>query len=82
MKAKARENIGRQMVWLENLLADGRPFLTGANFTVADAYAFVVANWSPRVGVDLARWPNIAAFVQRVAQRPATAQAMQAEGLS
>ena len=81
VKAKARENIGQQMVWLENLLADGRPFLTGANFTVADAYAFVVANWSPRVGVDLARWPNIAAFVQRVAQRPATAKAMQAEGL-
>ena len=80
-KDKARENIGRNMDWLEGLLSDGRPFLTGENFTVADAYAFVVANWSPRVGVDLSRWPNVAAFVARVAERPAVVAAMKSEGL-
>lgn len=80
-KDKARENIGRNMNWLEGLLSDGRPFLTGENFTVADAYAFVVANWSPRVGVDLSRWPNVAAFVARVAERPAVVAAMKSEGL-
>lgn len=80
-KAKARENVGRQMQWLERLLADGRPYLTGADFTVADAYAFVVANWSPRVGVDLDQWPNVRAFVARVATRPAAVTAMKAEGL-
>ena len=80
-KDKARENIGRNMDWLEGLLSDGRPFLTGKDFTVADAYAFVVAGWSPRVGVDLSRWPNVKAFVARVAERPAVVAAMKSEGL-
>lgn len=81
-KAKARENIGRNLDWLEGLLSDGRPFLTGPDFTVADAYAFVVAGWCPRVGVDLGRWPKVKAFVERVAGRPAVAKARQAEGLA
>lgn len=81
-KAGARENIGRNLDWLEGLLSDGRPFLTGTDFTVADAYAFVVAGWCPRVGVDLGRWPKVQAFVERVAARPAVARARQAEGLA
>lgn len=80
-KAKARDTIGRNMDWLGGLLSDGRAFLTGPDFTVADAYAFVVASWSPRVGVDLDLWPHVRAFVERVAQRPATVAAMRAEGL-
>lgn len=80
-KAKARENATRNMDFLERRLSDGGPFLTGEDFSVADAYAFVVANWAPRVGLPLDRWPNIAAFVQRVAQRPAAEKAMKAEGL-
>ncbi|MRX49504.1 glutathione transferase GstA [Paracoccus sp. S-4012] len=80
-KAAARQSIGRNMAWLEQLLSDGRPYLTGATYTVADAYAFVVANWSPRVGVDLGQWPNMQAFVARVAERPATVKALKAEGL-
>lgn len=81
-KVKARETIGKNMAWLEGLLSDGRPFLTGPDFTVADAYAFVVARWSPRVGVDLGQWLHVQAFVSRVAQRPAALKAMQAEGLA
>ncbi|WP_255440710.1 glutathione transferase GstA [Paracoccus sp. MC1854] len=81
VKASARENVASNMEWLEGLLSDGRPFLTGSNFTVADAYAFVVASWAPRVGVALERWPNIQLFVQRVAERPAAAKAMKTEGL-
>jgi glutathione S-transferase len=48
---------------------------------VADAYLFVVANWSNFVGIDLGRWPALKAFQARVAARPKVQEAMEAEGL-
>ncbi|WP_444665971.1 glutathione transferase GstA [Cereibacter changlensis] len=77
----ARGVVAKKLGWIEGLLADGRDFLTGSAFTVADAYAFVVVNWSGLVGVDLADFPKIRAFADRVRSRPAVQQAMQAEGL-
>lgn len=80
-KAAAREAVGKQLDWLESRFADGRAYPTGPEFTVGDAYAFVVCTWAPRQGIDLAGWPNVAAFVERVSQRPATVAAMTQEGL-
>lgn len=80
-KDAARANVARKFDWLETRLADGRAFLTGANFTVADAYAFVVSNWANFTGIPLASWPRLQAFVERVAARPAAQDAMKAEGL-
>ena len=58
-----------------------RPFLLGERFSVADAYLFTVLNWSKRVGIDLARWPSLHSYVQRIAARPAVRTAMETEGL-
>lgn len=80
-KAAARVNVGKKFDWLETRLADGRAFLTGPTFTVADAYAFVVSNWANFNQIDLAGWPKLKSFVERVAARPATQAAMKAEGL-
>lgn len=77
----ARTNVGKKLDWLESLLADGRSFLTGAEFTIADAYAFVVSNWSGHVGVSLDNWPKVKAFVARVAGRPAVQKTLKEEGL-
>lgn len=80
-KDTARTNVGKKFDWLEAGLADGRDYLTGANFTVADAYAFVASNWANFTGISLAAWPKLNAFVQRVAARPSAQAAMKAEGL-
>jgi glutathione S-transferase len=53
----------------------------GDAFTVADAYLFVMARWASRVGIDLADWPNLKGFHDRVQARPKVQQAMKAEGL-
>ena len=53
----------------------------GDKFTVADAYLFTVLRWSPRVEIDLAKWPNVKAYVDRVAARPKVQEALKAEGL-
>lgn len=75
-------NIGRKLDVVEKALADGRLYLTGPNFTVADAYLFVVLSWAPNLGVDLARWPRLGEFSKRVIARTAVQAAMAAEGLS
>ena len=67
---------------LAAMLADGRPYLTGNDLTVADVYAFVILNWSNFVEAPLDAWPAIQSFTARVAQRAAVQKAMAAEGLA
>lgn len=81
-KATAKTNAQQKFDWLEARLADGRAYLTGADFTIADAYAFVVANWANFTGISLDGWPKLKAFVARVAARPATQATLKAEGLA
>lgn len=80
-KSKAGANVATKFDYLNGLLGDGRKFLLGDDFTVADAYMFAVSNWSNFLGIDLKTWPNVDAFVLRVANRPAAQAAMKAEGL-
>jgi len=81
VKATLREKIGRRYDLLEQRFADGRPFLMGEAFTIADAYLFTLVNWAGWVDIDTSRWPRIGAFVQRIAARPAVQAALEAEGL-
>jgi glutathione S-transferase len=80
VKEYTTQNIEKKFDWLNKQLA-GRQYLTGDQFTIADAYLFVVANWSNFVGIDLGRWPALKAFQDRVAARPKVQEALAAEGL-
>ncbi len=80
MKNYARNNLTRRLIHAETQLAN-TPYLMGDHFTVADAYFFVVMNWSNAVGFDLAPYPHIKEYMARVAARPAVQAAMRAEGL-
>jgi glutathione S-transferase len=79
-KKIVKENIAMRFDWLDKQLA-GKEYLIGKQFTVADAYAFVLIGWSKFQGIDLARWPNIAAYHKRVGARAKVQEALQAEGL-
>ncbi len=80
VKAYTVQNLEKKFDWLNKQLT-GKQYLTGDQFTIADAYLFVVANWSNFVGIDLNRWPALKAFQDRVAARPKVKEAMEAEGL-
>ena len=80
VKEYYQKRLFKKLEWLNAALA-GKTYLTGNDFTIADAYAFVVINWTNFVGIDLAKWPAIQAFQARVAARPKVQEALVAEGL-
>ena len=80
VKEYSVQNLEKKFDWLNKQLA-GKQYLTGNTFTIADAYLFVVVNWSNFVGIDLGRWPALKEFHARVAARPKVEEAMSAEGL-
>ena len=59
----------------------GKQYLMGDQFTVADAYLFTVLNWAPMVKVDLSKWPVLGEYQKRVGSRPKVVEALKAEGL-
>ncbi len=79
-KTIVKEGLAARFDWLDQQLAS-RDYLLGKQFSVADAYAFVLLGWTKPMQIDLAQWPNLAAFHQRVGARPKVQEALQAEGL-
>jgi len=72
--------LAKKFDWLSGYLG-AKNFLLGNTFTVADAYLFTLLNWTGFVKIDLGKWPLLAAYHSRVAQRPKVQEAMKAEGL-
>jgi glutathione S-transferase len=79
-KALFRQKIGERLKWVDSQL-EGRDYLMGAQFTVADAYLYVLAGWSGTVGVEIGALKHLGAFMQRMNARPAVQAARKAEGL-
>jgi glutathione S-transferase len=70
--------LGRRLDYIANALRD-RKFLSGEQFTIADAYLFTILNWRKALRFDLDRWPAIAQYQDRVGALPAVQKAMAAE---
>ena len=80
VKEATKANITKRLGYLNDKLA-GKQYLMGSNFTVADAYAFTIVNWTNFVGIDLKPYPNLAAYMGRVAARPKVLETLKSEGL-
>lgn len=80
MKNAARTSLAHRFGYVARML-EGREYLSGEQFSVADAYLFTVASWSGFVGFDLSDWPLLQAYIARIAARPAVQQALRDEGL-
>ena len=74
-KPIAKQNIATRFDWLDKQLA-GKDYLMGKQFTVADAYLFVLLNWTRPTQIDLSKWPNLAAYQKRVGARPKVKEAL------
>ena len=80
MKAVQLGVIERRMNALDKML-DGKQYLMGDDFSVADAYLFNIMLWANKHNIDIAQWPNVSAVNARVGARAAVVEAMTAEGL-
>ena len=81
LRAATVETLGKKFDVLEKQLGDG-PWMTGDKFTVADAYAYAVLNWTRIHKIDLGKWPGLKSFLERAAQRPGVHKALAEEGLA
>ncbi len=79
-KEGVKATLSKRLDWLSREL-DGKPYLMGDTFTVADAYLFTVLGWAPHVGFDLSSWPVFERHAARVRERPKVVEALKAEGL-
>jgi glutathione S-transferase len=77
VRAYALEKARARFAHLEEVLSS-RDYLNGA-FSVADAYLFVVLNWTRVRGPDLAAFPRLDAYRERLAGRPSAARAFSEE---
>ncbi|HMN75094.1 MAG TPA: glutathione transferase GstA [Burkholderiaceae bacterium] len=69
-----------RLSWVDARL-EGKTYLMGEQFTVADAYLFTLTNWARPVGLEISHLARLGAYMARVAARPAVQQAMKDEGL-
>lgn len=75
-----KDKLAARFAELDQVLA-GHPYLAGDGFSIADAYAFTIVRWAPMLGMSLQAYPQLEAYLQRIAARPAVQTALQAEGL-
>jgi len=79
-KATVKSKLRSRFEWVDKEL-EGKDYLSGEHFSVADGYLFTVSSWAKPTGVDLSGLTNLLAWKERVAARPAVQAAMKAEGL-
>ena len=79
-KESVKATLSKRLDWLSKQL-EGKQYLLGDKFSIADGYLFTVLNWAGMVKFDLGKWPLIQQYAARVGQRPKVVEAMKAEGL-
>ncbi len=75
MRPQITANLDRRYAYIDDKLA-GNTFLMGDQFTVADAYLFIVSRWAPGVKYDLSAKQNVKEWQKRVGERDAVKQAL------
>jgi glutathione S-transferase len=79
-KQVLRDGLAPKFDYLTKRL-EGRSYAFGDGFSAVDCYLFTVLGWPQYVGIDLAKWPVIKSYVDKIAQRPSVQAALKAEGL-
>lgn len=77
--SELKTRVAARQSYLDNLLADGRGFILGDSYSVADCYLYTVTRWSANFGMSLDALPALKAYMARIEARPAVKAALKAE---
>ncbi|MDM2826074.1 glutathione transferase GstA [Citrobacter sp. Cpo089] len=80
-KPTVRALLEKKMQYVNDSLKDNQ-WICGPRFSIADAYLFTVLRWAYAVKLNMVGLSNIDAYMARMAERPAVAAALKAEGLN
>ncbi len=77
-----KSKLHQRLAIMDNRLANNE-YLLGADYSVADAYAFAILNWIPAFGldIDLSEYRNLGPYLDKIRNREAVQIAMNEEGL-
>ena len=78
----AKAVLHKRLVVMDDRLADNE-YLMGADYTIADAYAFAILNWIPlfKLDIDISNYKNLVPYLDKIRRREAVQTAMKEEGL-
>jgi glutathione S-transferase len=79
MKNLVIADLSKKLDYIDERLGDG-PFLFGEQLTLPDPYLFVITGWTEKL-IGLQQWKNLAAFRERMMNRPAVRHVLRFEGL-
>jgi glutathione S-transferase len=68
MRESLTERVNKRVGYIDSHLA-GNEFLMGDQFTVADAYLFIVLSWTDMVKIDISQHENVANWRGRIGER-------------
>lgn len=77
-KAIFKAKLINRINYVEPILAK-QDYLAGGQYTPADGYLFIVLGWLKNFQIDVAQWPSLVKFMDRIAARPSVKRALQEE---
>jgi glutathione S-transferase len=69
--------IHKKFMYITKHLLNDKDFLVGNKFSIADIYLYIALGWAPYVGVELAQYPIIQTYFDRVKALPAVIRAQE-----
>ncbi|MEO8557724.1 MAG: glutathione transferase GstA [Rhodospirillales bacterium] len=78
MKQPIKDKLLNRFTYVDKQLA-GKQYLLGNDFSVADGYLFTMCQWAAFMQVPVDTLPNLKAWRERVAARPAVQAALKTE---
>jgi len=78
MKKKVTQTMGESFAFIEEQLLQG-PWVMGERFSTCDLYVYTIARWLEGDGVDVKRFPKVAALVARLDAAPQVKKVLAAQ---